>query len=380
MMLRAAGQLFRGPQGRAATRPPYQLLGHRASQVGLAAARALTRTSASSPESGVQPDFPALKSVPEFSDQVLRGFGQVVFCNSRSSGAAILGGLAYADPWLAALATLGGASATQAGRLMEAEESLLRNGLVGYNGVLVGCAFAVFLGCPPWSEPAAVSTAVGGAASAGVSLWWRRALPSWPQWTFPFNAVAIVALVGAGSRSSSSTDTQEPASIASAATLSDLATGALCGVSQIFVVADPVAGLAILGGMAIYSPGAAIATLVGSSLGAIAGLASGADSGTISTGLWGFNPALTALMVSVFFVPSPAVLALSCGAAAASTVVTVGFGQVFRRSLEVPSLTLPFCAAATLCFGYAARRIPGAVLARSPHSPEENWRAFQAGR
>ena len=41
-------------------------------------------------------------------------------------------------------------------------------------------------------------------------------------------------------------------------------------------------------------------------------------------GLWGFNPALTALAVSVFFVQSPASVALAGSGAAATAVLSAG--------------------------------------------------------
>ena len=77
----------------------------------------------------------------------------------------------------------------------------------------------------------------------------------------------------------------------------------LVGVSQIFVVNDALSGAAILAAIALYSPQCAAHTLMGSAVGMGTALACGAPAAEIGMGLWGFNSALTALAVSVFFVP-----------------------------------------------------------------------------
>lgn len=89
-----------------------------------------------------------------------------------------------------------------------------------------------------------------------------------------------------------------------AVTALDWALSPLVGISQIFVVENAVSGALVLGGIAVYSKEAAAHTLLGSSIGVATGVAMGADPSAITAGLWGFNPALTSLAVSVFFTPS----------------------------------------------------------------------------
>lgn len=315
--------------------------------------------------------------LPLFADEVLRGFGQVVFCNSSASGAMICGGLAYGSPWLASLALLGCASATAAGRLAGAEKELLSSGLLGYNGALVGCAFAVFLGMPAWNDAAMVGTAVCGASSAVLSHYWRLHLPGVPQWTLPFNLVTLSALAlgCASSEAPTPSETASTPSTPSTPSLSlspfDFFKAGLCGVSQIFVVGDPVTGAAILAAMACYSPGTALCTFLGSCLGAGIAVTSGASAAAVASGVWGYNSALTALMVSVFFVPGQSSALLAVAAAAGSTALAMAFGSL----TTVPCLTLPFCALSAAC--HRLGRSPQLLMAAKPHSPEANLRAHR---
>ena len=71
-----------------------------------------------------------------------------MFCNSAVSGALILAGLTVGDPMLGAMAALGTVSATATAKVCSVDEEMVTNGLAGYNGCLVGCAFSVFLGAP----------------------------------------------------------------------------------------------------------------------------------------------------------------------------------------------------------------------------------------
>mmetsp|Transcript_15314 Transcript_15314/g.49104 ORF Transcript_15314/g.49104 Transcript_15314/m.49104 type:complete len:415 (+) Transcript_15314:3-1247(+) len=324
-------------------------------------------------------DFPAL---PAFADQALRGFGQVVFCNSPASGALIGAGLLWADPCLAALAATGCVSATAAARVAGFDAGAVSAGLFGYNGALVGCAFAVFLGFE-YMEPAMAATAAGGAASALVTSRLGKVLTAVPQWTLAFNATAISALLWARrssvpSAAPAAAESAAPARGAAEMSLGEWCSSSLTGVSQIFVVNDAISGALMLAGIVAYSAGAAAATLLGSGLGAGAGAAWGADAEDVKAGLWGFNPALTSLAVSIFFVPlgfSP--LVLVCGGAVASAAATVVISGTFREALEVPSCTLPFCLVASGCY-LLAGRLPGLALAAAPHSPEANLRAFRA--
>jgi len=245
---------------------------------------------------------------------------------------------------------------------------------MGYNGTLVGCAFSVFLGAT--APTALAATVVGAAASAPLTAAIGKAMSPVPGWTLAFNATALAALVFVKPLAGASASGAAPLAV-SAMSAADFISSLLTGVSQIFVVNNPIAGALMLAGIAAYSPSAAAATLLGSLMGVLVAVVVGADMNEVKDGLWGFNPALTGLAVSVFFVPSGMTLLLVCGGAAATAVLTMGMKDVAASTLQVPSLTLPFCAAATGCF-LLGGRVPGLLRASAPHSPEVNLRAFRA--
>ena len=180
----------------------------------------------------------------------------------------------------------------------------------------------------------------------------------------------------------------------------------LVGISQIFVVNNALSGAIILAGIAVYSREAAAHTLLGSSIGCATGVIMGADPAAICDGLWGFNPALTSLAISVFFTPTVGMHALSVGGAGASTVLASGMGPAFGV-LGAPAGTLPFCLTAAACYKLNVRcpnpspnrtaaifspdrlashlsdgpfgcfvqeSLPSVVPALNPHSPEVNRR------
>lgn len=330
------------------------------------------------------------------------------------------------DAQLAGLATVGCASATAVARCVGSDKDSLSAGLIGYNGALVGCAFAVFLpsyvavglASPDiaWLTPTlwatqanvwllqsigwnplgstlttiasvdpfgfaflAFPTAVFAALSALLAGTLGPVISPIPQLTLPFNIVTLTALAYI-----------RPFSGMGAQAVADLPVGlavldpvdwfevVLNGVSQIFVVAQPWTGFAILAGIATYSPRAALATFVGSAIGTITALLMGADGDEVSEGLWGYNSALTALAVSIFLVPTGiSFYALTCVGAVAASVTTLGMKLVVGKSLAAPCLTLPFCAISILCI-LSGGRVPGLVRASVPHSPEANLHAYRA--
>ena len=258
------------------------------------------------------------------ADASLRGVGQVVFCNSPVSGGVFLAALASADPWLASLATAGVTSATVSAKVTGLDASAVSAGLAGYNGCLVGCAFSVFLGAPAWSSPVALATLLAAAATAPLSAALKPACGSVPQWTWAFNLTTLSVL---GYVRPFAEAAPPPAEVPLTAV--EWACAPLVGVSQIFVVNSPLSGALLLGGIGYYSPGCAAHTLLGSVVGVATAVGMGAPASEIGMGLWGFNPALTALAVSVFFVPSPQSYALAAGGAAATTAVFGGLKTAF---------------------------------------------------
>ena len=141
---------------------------------------------------------------------------------------------------------------------------------------------------------------------------------------------------------------------------------------NIVIKNDALSGAMILGAIGLYSPAAAAHTLAGSCVGVGTALACGAPAADIGAGLWGFNPAPTALAVSVFFVPNASSYALATGGACATSLIFGGVKGTMAGVAGVPARTLPFCAAAIGCHLLGQSGAMGLALAASPHSPERN--------
>lgn len=338
---------------------------------------------------------------PSLLESSLRGTGQVIFLNSSTSGAAILGGLAVADPYLATLALAGVTTSTLAAKIAGLDQASLVDGLWGYNGALVGCAAAVFLHPLPQlaggmdletllTSPEMLaaggwglsSTVMGASVSPFFGVALKEMMGGVPQWTLAFNAITLGALLQTKSFAAAASSSAPPieesivAVTTSTTSLEQTVTMAMLevplkGISQIFVVDSSVTGAVIVCGTALYSPGLAGHLVLGSTIGSLTGYYLCAPLGDITCGLWGYNSALTSLGIGTFFVHSPRTVALSVGGA----VVTAGlFGamQVVFGTWGVPCLTLPFCSVMSGCYLLGRGEIPGLLVAASPHSPEKN--------
>lgn len=337
-------------------------------------------------------------SPPSFVETSLRGTGQVIFLNSSSSGAIILGGLAVADPYLATMALAGATTSTWAASLGGLDRQALGDGLYGYNGALVGCAVSVFLNPLPatamttmdlptmMASPevinstswALASTVMGASIAPYLSVGLKEAIGGVPQWTVAFNLIALGALLRTKpfAAAASEAPTAEAAEAATSS-FDQLATMAvleapLRGISQIFVVDSSLTSCAIVGGTALYSPGLAGHLLLGSAVGSLSGYTlCDAPIDEITCGLWGYNSALTSMGVGAFFVHSPRTLALSVGGAAVTAGLFGALKVVFGMA-DAPCLTLPFCAVMSGCYLLGRGGVQGLHLASSPHSPEKN--------
>ena len=315
------------------------------------------------------------KLTEELVDATARGVGQVIFLNSRKSGMIVGLGLAVGNPYLAGLAALGTVAATMTATAAGLDKAAVKDGLMGYNGCLVGCASAVF--GSPSIIAATTATIVGAAATPFVAASLKETMGSVPQWTFAFNFVTLTSLLRTRPLlAPTSTITEEGTTGAVESTTSigsvvtDIIASPLTGISQIFVVQSALSGAIILGGIGSYSPMLAVHALGGSVMGTLVGAMSGSPLEELTMGLWGFNSALTSMAVGVFFVHSTPTMLLSAGGAAATASLFGAMKTVFG-AYGSPCLTLPFCFTMSACY-LLQRQVPGLLLASNPHSPEKN--------
>ncbi|WP_454229518.1 urea transporter [Propioniciclava flava] len=265
------------------------------------------------------------------------GVGQIFFQESWQAGALIVLGIAVYSLPMAAMTVAGTLIATASARLVGLPTA---HGLQGYCGALVGAAAWATFG-DPW--PAALATVLGAAACPAVTraLAWLLALVpssagSLSVLTAPFCVVSgIVALLAAAIAPG-------PAAAVAAPVAGDplplLGVAVLTGVSQVVLVESWLGGLLMLAGLFVANWRVGVAGLVGSLLGTLTALMASAGAATLTAGLAGYSPCLTAIgLACVFLRPGPLAWVL----AAVGAVATVGV-QALLALTPVPVYTWPF--------------------------------------
>lgn len=284
--------------------------------------------------------------IPRFLVDVLNGMSQVCFVTNSVSGAIFVLAVLIGMPRAAIiLSVLGCASATGVAACLGLDKQAQREGLLGYNGVLVGCSFAVYIQNFLLSIPMTFGCAgISALVAAGLSKVMK------PQLTLAFNVVALMAMLCLRIWSGQGHDAKHIFTWSSDFVVLDgldCATATLNGIAQMFFVTSPFSGLLILSGILIASPFSALTSLLGSFIGALLGAFCGASPTEIRDGWFGYNGALIALWISLHFQPlgySLVALLAFCGSTAA-TAVYVGLRLVVAASNGYfpATLTLPLC-------------------------------------
>jgi urea transporter len=83
-------------------------------------------------------------TICDFADTLLRGYGQILFCNNPLTGLILLIGF-LDSPISGILGLIGGISALTTAILIRTQSSVIKSGLFGCSGGQIGFAFSVFL-------------------------------------------------------------------------------------------------------------------------------------------------------------------------------------------------------------------------------------------
>ena len=290
-----------------------------------------------------------------FIDNVLRGSGQVIFMDNPLTGllnfiamfvGAYNGGTSYA---VAIGSVIGTVASTVMAYIIKANRGNLKAGIYGFNGMLVGACLPTFLANTPlmW-----VFVVVGSMFSTLVIMAVANFLTPYkmPAFTFPF--VLVCWLICLCSLKISGLN-PTPGSLAPAM-LTDVtaASGAMSGVdfikagltsmSQVWFVADWMAGIIFIIALMVESMWCAGLSALGAFLAPVIAYVLGADVGAINFGLWGFTAALTAPAVGcVFLAPNARNLMLAVFSIFV-TVVIHGAVGAFLTPVGMPTFTFPF--------------------------------------
>ena len=139
------------------------------------------------------------RPVADFINAILRGIGQVVFVNNPLSGLLILVALTIQSPWMALMSMLGLLSSTLTAIWLKLDRAAIRNGIFGYNGILVGAALAIF-GLPGnggWHPGWAIAVIIFAACTTilmkTMGMWLVTRFKV-PPLTLPYNLVTLFFL------------------------------------------------------------------------------------------------------------------------------------------------------------------------------------------
>ncbi|MGF6177414.1 urea transporter [Ensifer sp. 4252] len=327
-------------------------------------------------------DHPSLA----FADWSLRGVGQVVFQNNSLSGLVILAALAW-NSWIyAAICILGVISSTATALFLRADRGMIRDGLYGFNGALVGLALIAFtsedfrtgavpsLAMAVYLICAAAFTTMAFASMGAVLAPHRVAPLTMPfvlvGWLFLF-AVLKFDAIDAGPMAKPISPEQFSETVPFV--LSTWYEGIGTSIGQIFFQDNWISGYIILLAIALNSRICAAMGLMGAIVGTVVAAVYGGPEGAVRDGLFGYNSALTAMALGgVFLVLTwRSVLYAVFGAAVASWLwASVA---IFLKPIGMPVLTSTFVLVTWLMLlGQGAFKALVPVSPPEPEAPEEN--------
>ncbi len=334
--------------------------------------------------------------VADFVNYTLRGIGQVIFVNNPVSGALILLALFVQSAGVGWLSLLGVLSSAVAALVLGLDRGAIRNGIYGYNGLLVGAALATFgdleAGAGGWAIATIFFAASTTVLMNTAGVWWAKCFRS-PPLTLPFNVATLVCLALSQAFSASALPLLPPLPLAAAADVTASSSWPNSGwlgliealpvsFGQVFLADRLIAGGLVLLAVAICTPLGAAVGLFGGLIGTLTGLLLGVPMGPLSLGLWGYNGVLSAMAVGgVFYAPTGRSIFVGLAAAFLSALAGGLLGLVFAPA-GLPVLTLPFCFVTTFAFVQLARSLPSLVpvALHAVTSPEEHYGRYQAAK
>jgi urea transporter len=291
-------------------------------------------------------------------DTLLRGVGQVMFQNNPLTGLLFLVGIFVNSFKLGGAGLLGLAASTLAAHLLGADRALIRAGLFGFNGILVGIALAFFF---EFDLLLAVYIVLGAAVSTIVMMALINLLSPWdmPALTAPFvlttwlllfavyqfdflQPTTLIAPAAPDPAAAIQTELRELATGTGGLTAANLAHGLFRGVGEVMFEDNLLTGVIFLVAIAVNSRISAAFAVLGSAVGLATALVVGGDGFTAYHGLYGFNAVLCAIAIGGLFYVLTWRSAIYALLAAAFSVVAFAAIAALLSPLGMPALTAPF--------------------------------------
>lgn len=289
----------------------------------------------------------------EFIKILLRGTGQVMFQNSAWTGLLFMVGIfwgAYAEGMglVAWGAVVGVIVSTVTGYLLRFPEKDGVQGLWGFNGVLVGCAFTTFMGNTVWMWLALI---LCSALTTWVRTGFNNVMAPWKvnSFTFPFVFCTWLFLLAARAmHGMPATHMGTPELPAAFSSVENIGFGHLIvywlkGIAQVFLIDSWVTGIFFLAGLYLSNRWAALWAAIGSALALFVALIFKASGSDIAGGLYGFSAVLTAIaLATVFYKPGRRSAVWALLGIVVTLFVQAGM-NVLMAPLGIATLTGPFC-------------------------------------
>lgn len=300
-----------------------------------------------------------LKStVRTFPRTLFRGIGQVMFQDSMWTGILFTIGIFWGayEEGIGIVAwglLLGAIVSTLTGYILQLPDTKGGQGLWGFNGCLVGCAFPTFLGNTIWMWLALI-------LCAAMTTWVRSGLDNiWGKWkmstfTFPFVLCTWFFLLAArlfnGMPAINMGTPELPLGTHEALDMHfwGLVQYWLKGIAQVFLINSWVTGIFFLAALAVSSWRATLWAAVSSAIALFIVIAWKGPGGDIANGLYGFSAVLTGIALGATYCNYSWKSAIWTIIGVIATVFIQAAMNAFFAPMGLPTLTGPFCVATWL--------------------------------
>ena len=297
-------------------------------------------------------------TVRNFPRTYFRGLGQVMFQDNWLSGLLFFIGIfwgAYAEgdgavAWGMMIGTL---VSTLTGYVLQLPDKNGAQGLWGFNGCLVGCAFPTFMGNTPWMWIALI-------LCSALSTWVRTGLDNvMDKWnvsslTFPFVLSTYFFLLASRLFANIPPEFMGSPELPSGIdTTLDLHFGSLVvywlkGISQVFLIDSWVTGIFFLAALAVNNWRACMWAAIGSAVALLVVIIWKGPGADISKGLYGFSAVLTGIALGATFCNNRWQSWIWAILGIVVTVFVQAAMNAFFAPMGLPTLTGPFCVATWL--------------------------------
>nr|WP_239557125.1 urea transporter [Brevibacterium luteolum] len=244
-------------------------------------------------------------------DSTLRGIGQIFLINNPITGFLLVIAVATNSIWAAVLVLAGSAVSVLTAMLLGYDESVVRLGFYSFNGALFGVLGAVFL-IGPWVLTSALLSLLAASVSVPIMKITIEVLVvkfEVPALSLTFGVLGVlmllllpatiygganVALLQPVERYAKAPDPHLREAVAGGEVgiLEGMFNATFRGIGQVVLMDSALVGILIVVAIAAATRIGAVMVILGSCLGAISGLAIGADGYEIFHGLWGYNAAV----------------------------------------------------------------------------------------